>query len=906
MRSGPALLLLSFVPACAGEIGSAADAAPDRSPDVAADVAPDVAPKDAPDASPDAPANCAEGTPSEEAYPPAVYLAPSGEATVTIRTAFDRCAPLPLEVTSSNPAAAVAAASTVTVLPGESTASLTLRGLAVGETTIQAGRATVRVRVLPGGPPACPAATPAVTGRLTAGMTVRGTAGTPLAAASVGLPTVGTDVPATDVSIRCAADQVPAGYRAVGPAVRFDPSVLRVIREMPFTVPVNPSAVPTGYEMQVELAYTSPAVRTPRAVPVADLHFTDDGSAVTFKAPRLGTWQAVVRSDLGQRRERRRFSYHGIVGFSMGAAGTAMIGTRNLDRFDFVAPLGGPIEWAYMADYIRRFHVAGFCTEAQRMADPAGCARGSSVERVPQVRDLFEKRQHFENWFYPDGADGQGGTFDRRSYVQIFRDLTRMFGNAIMPPGPSGVLPKGVPDEELTRSDAERCAVPSPVRLTNYFDAQYNPRGTYPVITFCDGQNARGHAGEWDGGTGNQPMEVSLAVDINGNGRRDAGEPVLARFEEPYRDVGADGLPSAMEPGYNAATNPDPAGDDYDRAFNPAGTEGNFNYDPGEPFDDVGVDGMRCPAGAQCPHDLGEGNARFDRTAGAQRYLDVNPRRLIATAPDATLARTEVWADGGAQDLFMFGTVANHFVGAYQQRGYGVHYYNNFAPLGAERIPEEDWPFTTLDWARMPGHVMLRYGSADATPAQILAGDGGHVGTAGQITGRLYAPLWWMAGRWPGGDRRALQFSFRADDAGRCANGYSCSFDFRSERANRTGPVSIALPPGYHDPANAGVRYPVIFVLHGYGQEPRNLLAVAFLIGNYMSNAGYPSWQRPQKFIMVFPDGRCREGDGCLRGTFYTDSPVGNARMESFFLDLYDWVDRSFRVRQPEEVEVVR
>jgi hypothetical protein len=56
-----------------------------------------------------------------------------------------------------------------------------------------------------------------------------------------------------------------------------------------------------------------------------------------------------------------------------------------------------------------------------------------------------------------------------------------------------------------------------------------------------------------------------------------------------------------MEPGYNAQTNPDPAGDDYDRAFNPGGTEGNFNYDAGEPYDDVGVDGMRCPAGAHVP-----------------------------------------------------------------------------------------------------------------------------------------------------------------------------------------------------------------------------------------------------------------------------------------------------------------
>ena len=87
--------------------------------------------------------------------------------------------------------------------------------------------------------------------------------------------------------------------------------------------------------------------------------------------------------------------------------------------------------------------------------------------------------------------------------------------------------------------------------------------------------------------------------------------------------------------------------------------------------------------------------------------------------------------------------------------------------------------------------------------------------------------------------------------------------------------------------------------------EPQQLVATGLIVGNFMSSVSIPSWRRPSKFIMVFPDGRCRDGDGCLRGTFYTDSPVGNARMETFFFDLYDYVDQNFRVRQPEEVEVV-
>jgi hypothetical protein len=64
-------------------------------------------------------------------------------------------------------------------------------------------------------------------------------------------------------------------------------------------------------------------------------------------------------------------------------------------------------------------------------------------------------------------------------------------------------------------------------------------------------------------------------------------------------------------------------------------------------------------------------------------------------------------------------------------------------------------------------------------------------------------------------------------------------------------------------------------------------------------------WQRPAKFILVCPDGRCREGDGDLEGTFCADSIVGNARMETYFLDLYAWVDRTCRTRSAATVDVV-
>ncbi len=871
---------------------------------LAADSTPDA------DATPDAGACQGESAPSVAFRPSVIVLTPGAQGDVTVLLAQDRCAPAVLPVSVSG-ASATVAVTTVTVPPGESTATVTVTGVSPGTATLTVGGATYTIKVIAAGVPACPTSTPAVMATLSPGGTVAGPVGSPLAGASVGLvsgaavnPPVISPFTAT---LGCAPDQIPTGYTAIGPAITIGPADTVFLRELPMTLPVNGGMVPPGYELHVEVSFSDVRFRTPRIVPVADVHLSDDGSTVHFSAPRLGTYQAVIRTGLGTTHHTRHFTFHAILGVSMGAAGASAIGARHMDLFDFIAPLGGPVDWAYLGDYIEHYHLGGFCTEAQRTADPTGCAMGASVAHTPPVNELFEHPQDFEHWFYLDGDGGQGGSFDRSSYIEIFRDLTRMFGNAVINPGPTGVLPAGVPDSELARSDTDRCASPwMPIVLHDYYDAEYNPAGTYPVITFCDGTHTAGHNDIWDGALGTEPMEVTLAVDINGNGRRDYGEPVIRQFHEPFRDYGTDGTSSAMEPGYNPVTNPDPAGDDYDRQYNPSGTEGNFVYDMGEPYDDVGVDGVVCPAGHTCPYDRGEGNGHFDLTPGSARFLARNPRAILAQASATDLSRIEVWNDGGVRDLFNFGCDGNHLVGALTQAGRSVHYFNNFASLAGGRVPEDPFPFSNLDWARLPGNVMERYGSQDATATDLIAGDGGHVGTVPQITNRLFSSLWWVQARWPGGNRAIQTFSSAPDNAGMCANGYFCNFPFTSTNAHRTGPVSIYLPPGYHDPANASVRYPVVFFLHGYGQQPMDLAASGLIIGNYMVSPSLASWQRPQKYIMVFPDGRCRPGDGCLQGTFYTDSPIpGNAQMETYFLDLYHFIDSTYRVRAPEDIDVV-
>jgi hypothetical protein len=106
-----------------------------------------------------------------------------------------------------------------------------------------------------------------------------------------------------------------------------------------------------------------------------------------------------------------------------------------------------------------------------------------------------------------------------------------------------------------------------------------------------------------------------------------------------------------------------------------------------------------------------------------------------------------------------------------------------------------------------------------------------------------------------------------------------------------------------------------VYFLHGYGQEPQDLVDLSAVFANYMISE-QPLGVRFQKFIIVYVDGRCRPqvdgvpvdptGDLCERGTFYTDAPMGGtARMERNLLDLMAHIDATYRTKAPAPVSVV-
>src|SRR5581483_7412890 len=106
-------------------------------------------------------------------------------------------------------------------------------------------------------------------------------------------------------------------------------------------------------------------------------------------------------------------------------------------------------------------------------------------------------------------------------------------------------------------------------------------------------------------------------------------------------------------------TNPDPNGDDYHYLWNPNGTENNWRYDEGEPYQDVGIDGVpmsvggcQAMSGTQGCYDYGEGNGKFDYQPGQASWRAHDPRTLVEAMSASDLARLDVYYDAGIRDFF--------------------------------------------------------------------------------------------------------------------------------------------------------------------------------------------------------------------------------------------------------------
>lgn len=646
-----------------------------------------------------------------------------------------------------------------------------------------------------------------------------------------------------------------------------------------------------------------------------------------------------------------------IAGISMGAMGATFLGVQHPERFDAIGSLGGPMDFTWLLAYMERAHLGGFCSlaELERIVaenpgdpgvlnDPAKLP--CMVPASPRTGTLLpEHEQSFSHWVY----SSNGGSFDRDEYLDLFTDLSLAFGNPLYWNPEAPELPPGVKVADLERG-ADLCT--DPVVIEGFYNAEYNPDGSYPVITFCDGEEpvryCKGtdravdsctepdadaacadeggvgtasrssdlfvsRAGAYDPcATHSRPVPFALAVDLNRNGRRDYGEPVVVNAHERFVDLGADGCGNDREDGRGGcraesveaqcvAPNDapsDPNGDDFHWSRNPTGTEGNWRWDPGEPFGDDGLDGV--PG----TFDFGEGDGLYSESPSRAKYWAADARRALADWDRPTRSRMGFYADGGIRDLFNFGVSAAHVwsgFAALDPRHAGA--FPGIATFPGAPATDADFEPLTLKADALPEKMLFLYGDPQAGAAAIANGDGDHVGTQRQLLNRLYLLLRWVSARWsalpdPPADRSSLTVRTR-------------SLTFRSEALGGVErEYGVVLPPGYDDPANAEARYPVLLLLHGYGMK-------AVGSGGFVDSAllwdGAMAAGKLHKMIVVFPSGRCcyegadgericTEAEGaasglpraCRSGSFFVDREGGPGYGTSL-LELLDEVDAQFR-----------
>jgi S-formylglutathione hydrolase FrmB len=97
----------------------------------------------------------------------------------------------------------------------------------------------------------------------------------------------------------------------------------------------------------------------------------------------------------------------------------------------------------------------------------------------------------------------------------------------------------------------------------------------------------------------------------------------------------------------------------------------------------------------------------------------------------------------------------------------------------------------------------------------------------------------------------------------------------------------VQLPPGYdaHDPKSPPRRYPVLYFLHGLGQNEQTL----FSTGGWSVIEDLRRQHKIDDFLVVAPDGK---------RSFYINSPGDSFRYSDFFLEEFiPYIEKRYRVR---------
>jgi hypothetical protein len=401
---------------------------------------------------------------------------------------------------------------------------------------------------------------------------------------------------------------------------------------------------------------------------------------------------------------------------------------------------------------------------------------------------------------------------NRDTSIDMLKDLTISFGNPVYYNPQSTYFPPGI-----TADNAR-----TPTTLLNFFDGKSNPDGSLPVITYADpGPN------DW--------VEVLLAVDLNGNGKRDPDEPIPTRFHEPFVDP-------------------------------------NGIYEPGDPFSDYGLDGIPGTG------DDGEGNGKFDYNPNRNNFMANDPLTSAENLPLGTLKGLNIYLDAGTKDEFQFNIHTDNFVKVLEDRGLDVQIEDGFP----DSFPEvSHFADQRRVYVKYNGdHVGFKKENIGTNFKQAKKGVEGAILVANRFT-TLFA---FVSDHFPGGEYGTdpIELFLYPSKMGITS--------FLSPALNKKMKIGIYLPPGYK--RSRTTYYPVLYLLGGYN------MPVSSLANSWIQAAldAFILTKQMQKMIVVIPDGMNFKNG---RGSFFVnqiDKERGGNYMD-YLLDLTEYIDIHFQTK---------
>jgi enterochelin esterase-like enzyme len=402
---------------------------------------------------------------------------------------------------------------------------------------------------------------------------------------------------------------------------------------------------------------------------------------------------------------------------------------------------------------------------------------------------------------------------NRNTRIHMLQDLTISFGNPVYFNPDSTYFPPGI-----TGANAR-----VPTTLLDFKDGKYNPDGSLPVITYEDPS-----PGDW--------VKILLALDVNKDGKRNGGEPVLSQFHERFSDE-----------------------------------NGNGSYDADEPFVDAGLDGVDGTG------DYGEGDGVFTYNPRRDNFMGQDPLTHASNLSLASLQDLNLYLDAGTKDEFSFNIHAENFVQTLLDRKLDVRVENGFP---------ETFPWVShFDEQRVyvryeGGHVGVKKEDIGLSFEQAKDGVEGALVVANRFT-TLFA---FVSDHFPDGEYGTDPYEMlRYPSKMKVRSFYSPSL----RRYVRYG---IYLPPGYS--RKKTTYYPVLYLLGGYK------MSLEGMANAWMRAAldGLIVTKEMQKMIIVIPEGM---NDKSGRGHFFVnqiDLKRGDRFMDSFF-DLVNFIDKGFKTK---------